>query len=142
MAATPFCCISDCAHLKEAENKCNDIFKKYDKNKDGSISLSEFQSFVSKDPDIVKLVYNYGLISVEDLRIDFGPGGADGMPDCDSDIENEVNKATNDFDERIENIKNGIEHGLQPDDEQEPAPSEVKKPSGAKPGSEGAKGGE
>lgn len=30
------------ATIQEAEAKCNDILKKYDKNKDGSISLSEF----------------------------------------------------------------------------------------------------
>lgn len=46
--------------------------KIYDQNKDGEISLKEFYSFISKDPEILKFLYNYGLISIEDLRPDFG----------------------------------------------------------------------
>jgi hypothetical protein len=40
---------------------------------------------VSKDGDILKTLFNYGLISKEDLRPDFG--GSEEMPDCDSDLE-------------------------------------------------------
>ena len=43
---------------------------------------------VSKDSEILKTMFNYGLISQEDLRVDFGTGQED-MPDCDSDLENE-----------------------------------------------------
>jgi len=46
--------------------------KIYDINNDGEISLKEFYSYISKDHDILKYLYNYGLISIEDLRIDFG----------------------------------------------------------------------
>ncbi|KRX05725.1 WD40-repeat-containing domain [Pseudocohnilembus persalinus] len=97
------------ATIQDAESKQKDILEKYDTNKDGTISLKEFQSFISKDVDILKMLYSYGLISKEDLRPDFGTG-QDEMPDCDSDLENEVNKAEIERDERQERIKNGIEH--------------------------------
>ena len=70
--------------------------------------MREFNSFISKDPEILKMLYNYGLISKEDLRPDFGTG--EDMPDADSDLENEIMKANQDRDERVERIKNGIEH--------------------------------
>ena len=54
------------------------------------------------------MLHSYGLISKEDLRPDFG--GSDDMPDCDSDLENELRKAEEERDERAERIKNGIEH--------------------------------
>ena len=54
------------------------------------------------------MLYNFGLIGSEDLRPDLG--GSDDMPHCDSDIENEINKAEQDRDERIEKIKDGVEH--------------------------------
>lgn len=65
--------------------------KIYDINKDGEISLKEFYSFISKDYDILKYLYNYGLISVEDFRIDFG-GIENDIPEPDSDLENEINR--------------------------------------------------
>lgn len=74
------------------------------------------------------MLYSYGLISKEDLRFtiiyililkifnlykcfrpDFG-SGVDDMPECDSDLENEIKKAEEERDERAERIKNGIEH--------------------------------
>lgn len=54
------------------------------------------------------MLHNYGLISKEDLRPDFG--GSEDMPEADSDLENEIFKALEERDERIEKIKNGIEH--------------------------------
>ena len=47
------------------------------------------------------MLFNYGLISKEDLRPDFG--GSDDMPECDSDLENEIHKAKEERDERVEN---------------------------------------
>ena len=46
---------------------------------------------MTKDSDILKILYNYGLISKEDLRPDFG--GTEEMPECDTDLENEVQKS-------------------------------------------------
>ena len=43
---------------------------------------------MSKDPDILKTLFNYGLVTSEDLRMDFG--GNEEYPECDSDLENEV----------------------------------------------------
>lgn len=88
----------------------------YDTNKDGTISLKEFQSFISKDADILKMLYSYGLLSKEDLRPDFGNGNDD-MPECDSDLENEIKKGEEERDERIERITNGIEHNQTYDEE-------------------------
>ena len=85
------------------------MLEKYDQNNDGQIGLKEFQSFVSKDPEILKLLYNYGIISKEDLRPDFGTGENE-MPDADSDFENELLKEQSHYDELSERIKNGIEH--------------------------------
>lgn len=103
MASKPEATISD------AEAKCKDMLSKYDTNKDGSISLKEFQSMITKDAEILKILFAYGLISKEDIRPDFG-GGVDEMPECDSDLENEMLKGEFDRDDRIERIKNGIEH--------------------------------
>lgn len=55
------------------------------------------------------MLYSYGLISKEDLRPDFGNGNDD-MPECDSDLENEIKKGDEERDERVERITNGIEH--------------------------------
>ena len=99
-----------------AEKKTSEILQKYDTNKDGEISLKEFQSFVSKDPEILRYLYNYGVICKDDLRPDFG-GSQGEIPDADSDLENEINK-NNDFrDERIERIKSGIEHNVKNESE-------------------------
>lgn len=60
------------ATIQQAEEKTLEILQKYDTNKDGEISLREFQSFISKDPDILRFLWNYGLITNDDLRKDFG----------------------------------------------------------------------
>ena len=48
--------------LLEIQKKSEEILEKYDFNKDGCISLKEFQSFVTKDPDILQCLYHVGLI--------------------------------------------------------------------------------
>jgi Ca2+-binding EF-hand superfamily protein len=40
--------------MEEIQKKTTNIFKTYDINKDGTISLKEFQSFVSTDPEILQ----------------------------------------------------------------------------------------
>lgn len=69
--------------------------------------MKEFHSFVSKDPDILKILFSYGLISKEDLRFNFGYSD---LPEADSDLENEISKSKIHIDERTERIKLGIEH--------------------------------
>ncbi len=63
-----------------------EILRRYDTNKDASISIKEFHSFVSKDPDILKMLLSYALISKEDFRFNFGLLNMD-IPDADSDLE-------------------------------------------------------
>lgn len=103
-------CGKEEASIQLAEMKTKEILQKYDVNKDGTIQLNEFQSFVSKDSDIIRTLQSYGLMSKEDLRTDFGGGTDQDIPEADSDLEEEIGKADIDRDERIERIKNGIEH--------------------------------
>ncbi|EGR30612.1 hypothetical protein IMG5_127930 [Ichthyophthirius multifiliis] len=93
--------------IEEAVKIAEHIHKKYYENQEQNISLSEFQSIVSKDEDIIKLLFNCGLISKEDLRLDFG--GSKGIPDADSDLEIEINKYQQVQDDTYEKIKQGIE---------------------------------
>ena len=41
------------------------------------------------------------------------------MPECDSDLENEIHKAKEERDEKVERITNGIEHNEKSEDEQD-----------------------
>lgn len=50
--------------IQEALQYANTILDRYDTNGDASISQKEFYSFVSKDPDILKILLSYGLISL------------------------------------------------------------------------------
>lgn len=65
------CNKGECTIL-EAEEIASDLLRRYDTNKDASISLKEFYSFVSKDPGILRMLLSYGLVSREDLRFNFG----------------------------------------------------------------------
>lgn len=91
-------CKKQAPTLKEVQTKTDEILDKWDTNKDGAISLNEFQSFISKDPDILRTLRNYGLVISEDLRMDFG--GDEDYPECDSDLENEVFLKDSTCDER------------------------------------------
>ncbi len=94
--------------IKEVEAKTEEILSRWDTNHDNLISLDEFKSFVTKDPDILRLMLAYGLITKEDMRTDFGGKHEDGVPDCDSDLEDELAKKDPDcMDERTEKIKQG-----------------------------------
>lgn len=63
----------------------------------------------------MRILTSYGLISKEDLRPDFG--GSEDIPEADSDLEDEIGKSEIDRDERIERIKNGIEHSYVTEEE-------------------------
>ena len=77
---------------EEVEKKTDEIFMYADKNKDKRINLEEWTSYVTKNKEILKLLDQYGMMDKDDLRPDFGGSEDPGeYPDCDSDIENEVN---------------------------------------------------
>ena len=96
------CCKGECT-IVEAEAMAEEILRRYDTNKDASISMKEFYSFVSKDPDIIRMLLSYGLISKEDLRFNFGHDNSE-IPDADSDLEAEIMKSRISIDERSEKI--------------------------------------
>lgn len=111
MSALNVMCKKPEATIQQAETKTLDILKKYDTNKDGEISLKEFQSFVSKDPEILRYLISFNLISHDDLRPDFGGNEGEMIPDVDSDLEAEINIKRNvNININTERIKNGIEH--------------------------------
>jgi hypothetical protein len=95
--------------IQEAEQKAEEILRKYDTNKDATISLKEFQSFISKDSDILKMLFTFGIISTEDMRIDFGGADYGEMPDPDSDLEKEVFKVTHHYNKLPETISLRLE---------------------------------
>jgi microtubule-associated protein-like 6 len=95
--------------LKEMEIKATEVLNRWDTNKDGQISLKEFKSFVTKDPDILKMLVNYGLATKDDFRPDFG--GSGDIPDCDSDLEDETSRKL-DRHENKDMLKHGMEENL------------------------------
>ena len=107
--------------IKEVEAKVDEIIGRWDVNKDGLISKDEFKSLVSKDPDILKCLINYGLVNKEEMRPDFGGTNGD-IPDVDSDLEEELSRDDIDDKEyaRKQRIKSGIDYKL----DKEKAPNE------------------
>jgi hypothetical protein len=95
--------------IQEAEAMAEEILNRYDTNKDANISIKEFYSFVSKDPDILKMLLSFALISKEDFRFNFGLQNLE-IPDADSDLELEIYKSRIKPSEHIERIRLGIEH--------------------------------
>ena len=131
MSALNAMCKKPEASIQQAETKTLDILKKYDTNKDGEISLKEFQSFVSKDPEILRYLTAYNLIAHDDLRPDFGGGEGEMIPEVDSDLEAEVRIRENiNITPMAERIKSGIEHNLKGknDDEDLLAPKDSQQP--------------
>jgi hypothetical protein len=49
------------------------------------------------------MLYYLGLIDKKDMREDFGPGKE--IPECDSDLEDEIRLLENEVDERRDKIK-------------------------------------
>lgn len=58
-----------------------------------------------KDPDILQLFFNLGFITKGELSLEDND-----YEDMDTDLESEINRRFWERDERIERIKNGIEH--------------------------------
>ena len=95
--------------LNNVAEKSKAIMGRWDMNKDGFISKSEFRSFVSKDRDVIKLLTSCKLLNKEELRVDFG--GSDFL-ECDSDLENELTNFDYNDNERSQQIKLGIEYDI------------------------------
>ena len=64
---------------------------------------------VSKDKDILQLLKTFGLVSIEDMRINLGDITEE-LPDADSDLENEINKRNVKPDDITAKVKSGIEY--------------------------------
>ena len=56
------------------------------------------------------MLVHYGLLSRDELRPDFG--GSGDVPDCDSDMEAEINRENTERDEMAEARKLGIEYKM------------------------------
>jgi len=96
--------------IEEVEKKTDEVMKSADVNNDKKISLAEFKAYTSKNKEILSMLSYYGVITKDDLREDFGGAEDDKeMPDCDSDLEKEVNADKWDRDEKTANIKSGVE---------------------------------
>jgi microtubule-associated protein-like 6 len=67
---------------------------------------------IKKDPDIVKLLYDMGFITKAELNLE-----ESNYNDLDSDLEMEIERKDLPRDERIERIKNGIEHTVSTENE-------------------------
>lgn len=60
---------------------------------------------MTKDPDVLNVLYNLGLVNKDEMTIE-----ETNYNDIDSDIEIEMERRLLPRDERVERIKNGIEH--------------------------------
>ena len=73
------------AKVKEMEYIYLTMIKAGDKG----ISMGNFLCFTSKNKELLKLLTAYDMITKDDIRPSFGSSVED-LPDCDSDLENEV----------------------------------------------------
>ena len=72
------------------------------------LNLEEFIAMFKTEMEIMKALFCLGLISKH--------GGGNEMPEWDEQLEEEALKSKLEFNERIERIKNGIEHADQEDE--------------------------
>jgi len=93
--------------IKEIEQKLKSFGTQADTNGDGSISLTEFKKYIKKDKQILEALCNFGVAKSDDLGTDFGSGEG-GAPDCDSDLEEEINPKALKNSQKKNNVKNGI----------------------------------
>ena len=76
--------------MESFEEMAKDFMRLSDINNDKRISYAEFLSYVSKSKEILGLLNDFGLITKDDLRPNFGWNKETDLPDCDSDLEKEV----------------------------------------------------
>ena len=80
-------------------------------DKDNKLSQKEFTSMLKKDPDVLRMMFEFGFITKAELSLE-----ENDYNDYDSDLETEVERRLLPRDERIERIKNGIEHTVSKDE--------------------------
>ena len=96
--------------IEELEKKADEVMTVADLNNDKKISLEEFVAYCSKDKVMLAALDSYNILSKDDLRPDFGGADqANELPDCDSDLENEIQSTQEDRDEQTTLRKSGIE---------------------------------
>jgi hypothetical protein len=83
------------------------MLKYLNKSKKEIITLKEFYSMISKDQGVMQILLNYGLISREDLRVNLV--GDENSLECDSDLENEIQREKLNSSEEEEKLKLGYE---------------------------------
>src|SRR5687767_2592202 len=74
--------------ILEIERKIDSILRKFDMQDVHQVTLSEFQSLVSKDTEILQLLKSFHLIATDDLREVMED--ENDIIECDSDIDAEI----------------------------------------------------
>lgn len=74
--------------IAEIDKKLNAILARYDMQNLQNISLTEFQSLISKDTDILQLLKGYNFVLSDDLREVMEDEKA--IVQCDSDLDEEI----------------------------------------------------
>ena len=92
--------------MEELEARTTRIFAKIDTNSDNSISLAEWISFITRDVEVVKFLEVLQLVTLEDIRPNFG---TEDNPEMDSDLENETNRRELTRSAVQERVKEGVE---------------------------------
>ncbi|CAD8200325.1 unnamed protein product [Paramecium octaurelia] len=92
---------------KELEEKLQQYLVKWDLDRDGGFEYEEYLKLMQKDPDVLKVLFNMGLANKDEMTIE-----ETCYNDIDSDIEIEMERRLLPRDERVERIKNGIEHTI------------------------------
>ncbi|KAL4483877.1 hypothetical protein ABPG72_006252 [Tetrahymena utriculariae] len=90
---------------EDIDNKTKALMKKWDLDRDGQLSIDEWEVMLQRDPDLKFYMHRMGFITRAEMGYE-----DDQYEDCDSDLEIELDRKNMDRDERIEKIKNGIEH--------------------------------
>ena len=91
--------------MEELEQSTTEAFAKIDTNKDNSISLGEWISFITRFSEVINFLEAAQVITLEDKRPNFG---TDDSPEMDSDLENETNRDIKRTAVQ-ERVKNGVE---------------------------------
>lgn len=101
---------------QEIETHTSEFFEGADTNHDNKISLREFKRFLKKDKKILQVMFNYNIAKREDMGENFG-GSDDDIPECDSDLEAELNPPELQRDERKERARQGLDFAVQEDED-------------------------
>lgn len=95
--------------IKEIEKETDEFFTAADLNNDNKITLKEFKSYLKKNPTILNILMNFNIAKIEDLGTDFGGGD---IPECDSDLENEINPPELHRKDKVTKAKQGVDFGV------------------------------